>query len=162
MARGKRSRDRTPSRRAKGEPTFAPVRAPAPRRPSPAQIRRTAVRTAPEEQRTVERQQNYRAAMVRQVADDLRGIIQTPNRAPAQTPIKQPDLVKAAGVKAPAPRKSPTLEANAINRRPKVVRTTQADPKLDQTKVQQTCKKRPTDTAGNGNSRAFVPWCSKS
>lgn len=150
MRKPTQSRDRSRTRR--GSAAYEP------KTPAPAHLRRTTAKLPPETRKAPRQQRMYRAAMTREVHQDLGGILRTPNRARPR--IASPDPVKAAGVVAPKP-----LTARQREKTP--VQAKRPEPKMAARKVEprlsepKTCKPRPKATAGDGTSRAFVPWCNK-
>lgn len=151
MARRKAS-NRSRDRRGSGPGRVA---APAHLRREAAKVPREVTRAAPA------KQAQYRAAMVREVSADLRGIITAPNRAPQRVERETP--LQARGVQAVQPKPARTIENRpsvvTTERKPKVTRSeTKSETKL---KVQPTCKPRPTQSKGDGTSRRFIPWCDR-
>lgn len=150
MRKPTQSRDRSRTRRGS---------AATPKTPAPAHLRRTAAKLHPEERKAPRQQRIYRAAMTREVHNDLAGVLRTPNRARPR--VQSPDPITRAGVVTPSPtpkRQRQNVPLSVKKPEPKaMVEKSVAQPLAERTN----CKSRPRATAGSGNSRPFVPWCGK-
>jgi hypothetical protein len=150
MSKTKRQKDRDRTRRGSVKPVETMA---------PAHLRTYESRLPPEVRQQPRRQAMRKAAMTREVAREIPGVIQNPQ--PVRE-VKRPEPLDRLGVTAPkpyTPRERIAVPESVVKRHPKVTRN---ENKVEQPlTVRPTCKPRPTKTSGNGKSRPFVPWCSK-
>ena len=137
MSRIQRRRRAESRQRAYGDPT-----------PAPQRVRATPV--APSPVRTPGRATITVARANRRLAAALPGLVEV-SRRHVSTAKRQLDQEHAQ------PREH---VPSRVAKKPALPSVAPAKP-LALKQDLQTCKARPTKTKGSGNSRAFVPWCSK-
>jgi hypothetical protein len=127
-------------------------------KPTVQQLRRNVL--TPEMNQRPEERSRIRTAMRREVANDLTGIIQAPARSDPRPVGRIAPTQPASALRgSPGPsRRTPSKKTTPPKMVGKTAGPTKVSPTLEQAK---TCKTRPARNAGNGNSRAFVPWCHK-